>query len=115
MRALQIGAGNIGRGFIGQLLSEAGYEIAFADVDANLVDALNQRKSYPLRLVDSAGAVRNLTIGPVRAVLSSDAAAIVGEFAKADFVSTAVGANVLPKIAPMLAAGIIERARSGAG
>ena len=34
------GAGNIGRGFIGQLFSESGYEVIFVDVDEPLIDLL---------------------------------------------------------------------------
>jgi mannitol-1-phosphate 5-dehydrogenase len=115
MRALVIGGGNIGRGFLGQLLSEGGYEIVFADVNPDLVDALNARGSYPLRLVDSAGTVRDLTIGPVRAINAGDVDAVAAEFARADVAATAVGANALPKIAPLLGAGIARRAKLGAG
>ena len=45
-QAIMIGAGNIGRGFIGALLEKSGYHVTFADVAENLISAINQRKSY---------------------------------------------------------------------
>ena len=41
MKAVHFGAGNIGRGFVGLLLHEGGYEVVFSDVSAGLVDAIN--------------------------------------------------------------------------
>ena len=38
MKAVHFGAGNIGRGFVGLLLHEGGYELVFSDVAAPLVD-----------------------------------------------------------------------------
>ncbi|MCI9383732.1 MAG: mannitol-1-phosphate 5-dehydrogenase, partial [Lachnospiraceae bacterium] len=32
MKAVMYGGGNIGRGFIGMLFSESGYEVTFVDV-----------------------------------------------------------------------------------
>ena len=40
-QAIIFGAGNIGRGFIGQFFSESGYEVTFVDVDRPLLDTLN--------------------------------------------------------------------------
>ena len=52
-KAVQFGAGNIGRGFMGQLLWEAGFEITFVDADKQLVALLNDRAQYPLQLLDA--------------------------------------------------------------
>ncbi len=41
--AVIFGAGAVGRGFLGQLYSESGYRVTFADVDQALLDALNRR------------------------------------------------------------------------
>ncbi len=111
--AVIIGAGNIGRGFIGQIFSEAGYEIVFLDVAASLVDALNAAGSYPLELVDSASTERRI-IAPVRAVNGRDADAAARTIADADVLVTCVGAKALKYIVPNLVAGVRLRA-AGSG
>ena len=50
MKAVHFGAGNIGRGFIGLLLSQAGYEVCFVDVNENFVSQLKARGEYPVTL-----------------------------------------------------------------
>src|SRR5207247_10892289 len=64
---VQFGAGNIGRGFMGHLFSDAGFETVFVDVLPSLLTALNERRSYPLRLV-GPDRFETLTIRTVRAV-----------------------------------------------
>lgn len=110
-KAIQFGAGNIGRGFAGQLFSESGYEVVFVDVVADLVDEINRRKSYPIRI-----ACENpwtITIENVRSVNGRDVDAVAEEIRTADLMCTSVGVNVLPYIAPTVAAGIKARAEAG--
>jgi mannitol-1-phosphate 5-dehydrogenase len=51
--AVQFGAGNIGRGFMGQLFFEAGYHTIFVEANKPLVEFLNASHTYPLRLLDA--------------------------------------------------------------
>jgi mannitol-1-phosphate 5-dehydrogenase len=46
MLAVHFGAGNIGRGFIGQMLFASGYEICFIDVNQHVIDDINSLKQY---------------------------------------------------------------------
>ena len=50
MKAVMYGGGNIGRGFIGLLFSQSGYETTFIDIAEPVVNALNERHSYPVRV-----------------------------------------------------------------
>lgn len=111
-RFVQYGAGNIGRGFIGQLFSEAGYEVIFIDVDPVVVDALNRERRYPVRVVSREGQ-SDSWVEPVSAVDGRDAAAVTAAIAGADMMATAIGANVLPRIAGLIAQGLEQRWLSG--
>jgi mannitol-1-phosphate 5-dehydrogenase len=108
MKAVHFGAGNIGRGFVGLVLHNAGYEVVFADVNAELIDALAATPSYLVREV-GAGASTS-TVDNYRALNSaSHLDEVVAEIATADVVTTAVGPNILRFVAPAIAAGIAER------
>src|SRR5665213_2809380 len=108
MKAVHFGAGNIGRGFVGLVLHNAGYEVVFADVNAELIDALVATRSYLVREV-GAGASTS-TVDNYRALNSAtNLKEVVAEIATADVVTTAVGPNILRFVAPAIAAGIAER------
>ena len=114
-QAVQFGAGKIGRGFLGQLLCEGGCRTTFVDADTALVDALNARGEYPLRLASDAE-TQTVRIGNLRALdARRDGDAITQAVVEADLVSIAVGAAVLPHVAPALAAGLNARASAGCG
>jgi mannitol-1-phosphate 5-dehydrogenase len=112
-KILQFGAGNIGRSFIGQLFSKAGYEVVFADVDESLIRALNAKRAYTVEIRDRVNA--SIHIQNVRAIHCNDADAVVREMTEAEICATAVGPQVLPKLFPVMARGLSGRRSAGKG
>lgn len=111
--AVIIGAGNIGRGFLGQIFAESGWDPVFVDVDRALVAALNERGRYCIELAADDGSV-DFAVERVRALTPDDPAAAAA-LAGADLAATAVGVNFLAGTAPLLAAGLLQRARRSPG
>ncbi len=106
---VQFGAGAIGRGLLGQLWQEAGYETVFVDTDAALVDALNAQKSYSLRLVDNESE-QTLTINNFHALHARDTQAVFEALRTCEFAAIAVGrSQVVPLIQSLLALGLKKR------
>ncbi|MDZ4859104.1 MAG: mannitol-1-phosphate 5-dehydrogenase [Candidatus Hydrogenedentes bacterium] len=106
-KAVQFGAGNIGRGFLGQLFYESDFATTFIDVAEPLIAELNERGRYPLRILDETCSTE--WIENVSAVHSTNREAVVKALVECDLAATAVGVNVLSKIAPVLAEGIERR------
>ena len=103
-KLVQFGAGSIGRSFIGQLFSRAGWEVVFVDVDTAVIDAMNERHEYIVEIRDDHP--EELPVKNVRAVDARDCQRVAEEIAEADCLGTAVGKNVLDKIVPNLAKGL---------
>lgn len=110
--AVMYGAGNIGRGFIGQLLSQSGYEVVFVDVNDAVVAKLNADRRYPIRFVSNAR-THEIEVENVRAVHGLDLERVAVEIARAEVMATAVGVNVLPRIAAPIAQGLARRWAEG--
>jgi mannitol-1-phosphate 5-dehydrogenase len=106
-RAVHFGAGNIGRGFLGQLYFESGYFTTFVDVVDDVVFALQRHHAYPIRIVEETSETR--LIEHVGAIHGRDIEAVAEAITTADLASTAVGVNALPYIAPAIARGIERR------
>jgi mannitol-1-phosphate 5-dehydrogenase len=112
MKALHFGGGNIGRGFIGKILAEAGYEVVFADINMTVIDRLNQDHGYTVHVVGE-GVDQKETVKNVRVINSGDEAAVTAEISDATLVTTAVGPPVLEILAPLLARSLAARYRAG--
>ncbi len=110
MKALHFGAGNIGRGFIGKLLADAGIHVTFADVNETVVNALIERQSYPVKIVGEDCIVEQ--VNNVTAV-NSTSTDIIELIATVEMVTTAVGPTVLKIISKSVAQGIEKRLESG--
>ena len=108
MQAVHFGAGNIGRGFIGSLLYQSGYETCFIDVNSEIVDLINEKQEYIVQLANvtqDESIVKN-----VRAINSAvDPELVIEVIGTADLVTAAVGPNILPHIAGLLTKGLQQR------
>jgi mannitol-1-phosphate 5-dehydrogenase len=108
MKAVHFGAGNIGRGFVGLLLHEGGYELVFSDVAAPLVDAINAVDEYTVHEVGEGGV--DTVVTGFRAINSAEHPdELIEEIAGANVVTTAVGPTILKFVAPPIVAALALR------
>lgn len=108
MKALIFGSGNIGRGFIGQILKENNYQIIFVDVNDSLVEEIKLKKEYSIFLADEVR--EEIKISNVSAIHSSkEVDKLEKAIIDADLITTAVGPNILGAIGKSLAGGIKKR------
>lgn len=108
MKAVHFGAGNIGRGFIGQLLHQNGFEICFVDTNAELISQLNQDGGYRIDIMDEQETT--VFVDRISALNSlTETEKVITAIKEADILTTSVGANNLVKIAPTIAKGLSER------
>ena len=107
-QAVHFGAGNIGRGFIGALFSGSGYHVTFVDVAEQIIDKLNEEKTYQVNLAQAQQ--ESITIKNVSGINNmKDEAGVIEAIQQATYLTTAIGPNILPRIAPLIAKGITER------
>lgn len=108
MNAVMYGGGNIGRGFIGALMSQSGYRVTFIDVAEPVVKHLQEKQCYPIRYVSSQG-FEDVLIENVTAVNGNDTEAASNAIAQCDIMATAVGARILKFIVPNIVSGLRKR------
>jgi mannitol-1-phosphate 5-dehydrogenase len=108
MKLVLFGAGSIGRSFIGQLFSRAGWEVVFVDIDRRIIDELNRRGEYRVEIRDRDP--ETILVKNVRGVNAQDGKAVGDEICSADLIATAVGKKSLVHVMPSIAQGLLKRA-----
>lgn len=107
-QAVHFGAGNIGRGFIGETLNDSGFDVTFVDVNKEIIDALNERGEYTITL--AAEGDPTVHVSGVSGINNMEhPEQVVDKIETAELVTTAIGPNILPRIAPLIAQGIEAR------
>ncbi|WP_166373123.1 mannitol-1-phosphate 5-dehydrogenase [Psychromonas sp. SA13A] len=106
MKSIHFGAGNIGRGFIGKLLADAGIKVTFADVDEKVINLLNTLNTYNVKVVGAE--CKTEVVSGVNAI-NSTSEELVALISETDLITTAVGPNVLVIIANKIAQGLALR------
>jgi mannitol-1-phosphate 5-dehydrogenase len=111
MLAVHFGAGNIGRGFIGGLLHDAGYEVCFVDVNTEIVNLLNEKKEYKIVLANQEKEEQLITgVSALNSMENPEK--VIEMIAGADLVTTAVGPNILGIIADLVYKGLKKRSEA---
>jgi mannitol-1-phosphate 5-dehydrogenase len=107
-KAVHFGAGNIGRGFIGALFSQSGYHVVFVDIADQIINQLNEEKQYNVKLATDEQ--ETITIQNVSGLNNlNQESEVIEAIKEAAFLTTAIGPNILPRIAPLIAKGLAAR------
>jgi len=111
-KAIMYGGGNIGRGFIGQLLYQSGYDVSFVDVNKDLLKSINDAGEYPVRILKGDD-YSEVMVKNVSAIDGNDLETVSNAISEADICATAVGVNVLKFVAKPFKEGIVKRFTTG--
>lgn len=110
MKNLHFGAGNIGRGFIAQLLNKSGYFMTFVDINDAVVAQLKEREEYNINILDENIEVETINNFTALHILN-DKEKLIEEINNVDLITTSIGPNVLPVIAKDIALGLKEKVK----
>jgi mannitol-1-phosphate 5-dehydrogenase len=106
-QTVHFGAGNIGRGFIGALFSQSGYHVTFVDIAEQIINKLNDEKRYQVKLATEQNETMTLeNVSGLNNMTQEDE--VIAAIKNATYLTTAIGPNILPRIAPLIARGIAK-------
>ena len=110
-QTVHFGAGNIGRGFIGALFSQSGYHVTFVDIAEQVINKLNEEGRYEVKLATETKETE--TIEHVSGLNNlHQEGEVIETIGQSTYLTTAIGPNILPRIAPLIAKGIEKRVAS---
>ncbi len=107
MKAVHFGAGNIGRGFIGNILHDNGFDTTFVDTNEQIIEQINKDKGYPVKLLDESQT--KLWIDNVNAINSYNSKQVEKVLVECNLITTSVGAFNLKNIASILKEALLIR------
>jgi len=110
-RVMILGAGSTGRGHVGELAHEHGWDLVLVDKDRDLVSALKRARRYVVHLFGPASK-RSVTVDRYRACHVSETDALVQESLDIPLILTSLFSHNLHEVAPLVAE--IITARHGA-
>lgn len=112
MNAVHFGAGNIGRGFIGEVLNKNNIGVTFVDVNSEIINALIEKQEYTIELAEEEQSI--IHVDNVYGINNAEKPdEVVEAIAEASLITTAIGPKILPLIAPLIAEGIQKRKERG--
>lgn len=102
------GAGKIGRSFIGQVFSRAGYEVVFIDINQELIDNLNHVREYNV-VVKSENGDQLIKVENVRGININNSKTVAALLSEATMAAVSVGQQGLPATIPIIAEALLIR------
>lgn len=107
-KATHFGAGNIGRGFIGEVLSENHFSIDFIDVNPNIINALKKEGAYSIEIAKEGKPI--IEVSSVFGINSKENPEdVIASIVESSLITTAIGPNILPIISELIAKGLEKR------
>ncbi|RLQ94648.1 mannitol-1-phosphate 5-dehydrogenase [Falsibacillus albus] len=107
-KTIHFGAGNIGRGFIGALFAQSSYHVTFVDIAEQVINKLNEEGTYQVKLATEKSESETITNVSGLNNLHQEGE-VIDAIGEATYLTTAIGPNILPRIAPLIAKGIEKR------
>lgn len=103
-----IGAGKIGRSFIGQVFNRSGYEVLFVDINRSLIDQMNRVKAYRV-IIKDGDKEETVRISNIKGLCLEDEERIIEELKHVSIVSLSVGQQGLRTAIQIIAKSLLAR------